>query len=222
MSGGLLNMCLQARHEKGLARHTSTSCCCRSCFVTRISFAWMQANLVDLVGQPRFPTDKIYETAPPGVVMGLAWTSMGGTSLYIESAIIGMTEKGGIVKTTGQMGDVMKESASIALSVCKRICRDLKLSAKGRKSKNVDVDAVVPADLDFFEKHNIHVHIPEGATPKDGPSAGVTMITSLLSLSFNQPVIPDLAMTGEVTLTGKVLPVGGIKEKVTASARTLH
>lgn len=175
---------------------------------------------MELVGQPKFPTDKIYENAPPGVVMGLAWTSMGGTSLYIESAIIGVTEKGGIVKTTGQMGDVMKESASIALSVCKRICRDLKLSngaaVKGKKSKKGD--AVVAADLDFFEKHNVHVHIPEGATPKDGPSAGVTMITSLLSLSFNQPVIPDLAMTGEVTLTGKVLPVGGIKEKVTAPA----
>lgn len=157
-------------------------------------------NLQDFVGRPIFAKDTIYQQTPPGVVMGLAWTSMGGTSLYIESVATCPSEKASL-RCTGQMGDVMKESTELAHSFARRLLR-----------------AKVP-DNKFLEEHQIHLHIPEGATPKDGPSAGITMITALCSLAMDRPVKQKLAMTGEVSLTGKVLPVGGIKEKVLAAQR---
>ena len=164
-----------------------------------------ESNLHEYVGKPRFTTDRIYEQTPLGVVMGLAWNSMGGATLYIESSIIHQDEKGGSVKVTGQLGDVMKESAQIALTIAKgemrRRCADR-------------------AAQTFFETHHVHLHVPEGATPKDGPSAGITMVTSLLSLSLDKHVKPNLAMTGEVTLTGRVLPIGGVKEKTIAARRS--
>ncbi|CAM9505331.1 unnamed protein product [Chrysoparadoxa australica] len=156
------------------------------------------------VGKPLFQSDRLYEDdLPAGVVMGLAWTAMGGSSLYIEtSAVATMKEgSGGHLKTTGQMGSVMQESTEIA-------------SHYARK-KLLEVD---PGNS-YFDSHHVHIHVPEGSTPKDGPSAGVTLVTSLLSLAMSQPVRNDLAMTGELSLTGKVLPVGGIKEKAIAARR---
>ncbi|DBA05048.1 TPA: hypothetical protein N0F65_000736 [Lagenidium giganteum] len=158
-------------------------------------------KLSKYVGKPVFQTDRMYESLVPGVVMGLAWTAMGGSSLYIETTkILSKGEKSGLV-TTGQMGSVMEESTRIAHTYARH------------KLQEVD-----PSN-NFFDEAEIHMHVPEGATPKDGPSAGCTMVTALLSLARNKTVRPNLAMTGEVSLTGKVLPVGGIKEKVIAAKR---
>lgn len=159
-------------------------------------------DLKDYVGPPPFTSDRIYETTPPGVVMGLAWTSMGGNSLYIEAAGVEKGEGKGSLRTTGQLGDVMKESASIAHTFSRSFLEHKK-----------------PGN-DFFQTNAIHVHVPAGSTPKDGPSAGCAMITALLSLALDKPVKPDLAMTGEVTLTGRVLPIGGLKEKTLAARRS--
>mmetsp|Transcript_24708 Transcript_24708/g.46986 ORF Transcript_24708/g.46986 Transcript_24708/m.46986 type:complete len:188 (-) Transcript_24708:61-624(-) len=141
--------------------------------------------------------------------MGLAYTSMGGSALYIETQGIkkgldadGKVRGGGTLKVTGQLGDVMKESSQIALTVARAIYDELQPGG------------------DFFDTNDIHMHVPEGATPKDGPSAGITMVTSMLSLALNKPVPNDLAMTGEVSLTGKVLAVGGIKEKIMGARRS--
>lgn len=161
-------------------------------------------NLKKYVGPPVFISDRLYETTPPGVVMGLAWTSMGGSALYIESVLvhaITMDSHPG-VQRTGQLGDVMKESVSIAYSFAKGF-----VTRKFPENK-------------FFDKAQIHLHCPEGATPKDGPSAGVTITSSLLSLALNRPLAPDVAMTGEITLTGKVLRIGGLKEKTLAAKRS--
>jgi len=154
-------------------------------------------NLSTYAGKPVFTSDRLYETTTPaGVVMGLAWTAMGGSSLYIES----VASKGkGTVEVTGQLGSVMTESTKIAKTVTK---------------------TVIGGDSDFFEEHHVHIHVPEGAIPKDGPSAGVTIVSAMLSLATNTPLIPDVAMTGEITLLGKVLPVGGIKEKTIAARRS--
>jgi ATP-dependent Lon protease len=130
--------------------------------------------------------------------MGLAWTPVGGDLLFIEATA--MPGKKGLT-LTGQLGDVMKESASAALSFIRANAKKLKV------------------DADFFDKHDIHIHVPAGAIPKDGPSAGVTMLTALVSLLRNETIQKDLAMTGEITLRGQVLPVGGIKEKVLAAHR---
>ena len=163
-------------------------------------------NLDEYVGAPVFTTDRLYEEPPHGVVMGLAWTSMGGASLYIEcQKVVKSTNelgKGGGLKTTGRMGDVMKESVTISSTVARQM---LERYQSGNS---------------FFDDFDIHMHIPEGATPKDGPSAGVTMITSLLSLALDRPVRSDVAMTGEVSLTGKVLAIGGVKEKTVAARRS--
>ena len=133
-----------------------------------------------------------------GVVTGLAWTQFGGDILFIESAL----SKGkGNLSITGNLGKVMKESATIALEYIKSNSDDLSIK------------------LETLTKHNIHIHVPEGATPKDGPSAGITMLTSLVSLFTQKRVKSKLAMTGEITLRGKVLPVGGIKEKILAAKR---
>jgi Lon-like ATP-dependent protease len=161
-------------------------------------------NLKDFVGQPVFASDRLYESTPAGVVMGLAWTSMGGSALFIESVLessLKKDSKPGFHKT-GQMGDVMKESTTIAYTYARSFF------------------ARHYPDKDFFEKASIHMHVPEGATPKDGPSAGCTMTTSLLSLALNTPIIPDVAMTGEITLTGKILKIGGVKEKAIAAKRS--
>ena len=138
--------------------------------------------------------------ATVGVVSGLAWTSVGGVTLKVETVLI-PDGKGEIV-LTGRMGDVMKESARTAYSVVRS------------KSEKYGIDS------EKFTKYDLHVHIPEGATPKDGPSAGITLSTALMSVMTNRKVRNDVAMTGEVTLTGKVLAIGGLKEKSLAALRS--
>ena len=135
-----------------------------------------------------------------GIVRGLAWTSVGGDTLQIE---VNVMPGKGTMQMTGQMGDVMKESAQTALSYIRSICPEYGV-----------------AD-DYFEKHDIHLHIPEGAVPKDGPSAGITMATATLSAVTGRKVDAKLAMTGEITLRGRALPIGGLKEKILA-ARMAH
>lgn len=161
-------------------------------------------NLKDFVGVPVFTSDRLYQTTPPGVVMGLAWTSMGGSALYIESVLEHAITKDSHAKLerTGQLGDVMKESVRIAYSFAK-------MYLAKHYSENL-----------FFDRAQIHLHCPEGATPKDGPSAGVTITSSFLSLALNRSLPPDVAMTGEITLTGKVLRIGGLKEKAIAAKRS--
>lgn len=160
------------------------------------------SNLVNFVGKPVFHAERIYAQTPVGVVMGLAWTAMGGSTLYIETTPVEQGEGKGTLHATGQLGDVMKESAQIAHTVARAI-----LLEKDPENQ-------------FFANTKIHLHVPAGATPKDGPSAGCTMITSMLSLAMNKPVKKDLAMTGEVTLTRKILPIGGVKEKTIAARRS--
>lgn len=151
-----------------------------------------------VLGPARLERDKYENNDVAGVVTGLAWTSVGGDILFIESIL----SKGkGNMTITGNLGNVMKESATIALQYIKSHAEDLGI------------------DPELFEKYNIHIHVPEGATPKDGPSAGVTMLTSLVSLFTQRKVKKSIAMTGEITLRGKVLPVGGIKEKILAAKR---
>lgn len=152
------------------------------------------------LGKPIFDESEIKKASVPGTAIGLAWTSMGGDTLLIES-IYFPSSKGGL-QLTGQMGDVMKESAQIAMNWVKSYAL-----SHGIKSS------------DWFEKNTIHLHIPEGATPKDGPSAGITMATTLLSLLKETPIKPNLAMTGELSLTGMVLPIGGLREKTVAAKR---
>jgi len=156
-------------------------------------------NLEKYLGKPVYTSDRIYETTPPGVSTGLAWTALGGAVLYIESIKVPADKPQ--MKLTGQAGDVMKESSQIAWSYL-----------------HGALQRYAPT-YTFFEKLEVHMHIPEGSTPKDGPSAGITMVTSLLSLILDEPVLNNLGMTGELTLTGKVLPIGGVKEKVVAARR---
>jgi len=160
-------------------------------------------NLGDYVGKPVFTSDKMYENTPPGVAMGLAWTSHGGSSLYIETMGMKAREanQGGALEFTGNLGDVMKESVRIASTYAKMFMQE-----------NHE-------DNTYLSDNRIYLHVPEGATPKDGPSAGVTITTALVSLATGQPIQSNLAMTGELSLRGKVLPVGGIKEKVIAAKR---
>lgn len=154
-------------------------------------------DLVKLLGPGREKT-KYDSNEVPGVVTGLAWTSVGGDILFIESSL---TQGKGKLTLTGNLGDVMKESAVIALEYLKSHASILKL------------------EQSVFDEHNIHIHVPEGATPKDGPSAGITMLTSIASSFTKRKVKKGLAMTGEITLRGEVLPVGGIKEKILAAKR---
>lgn len=165
--------------------------------------AVLLADRSHYVGKHVFTGDRLYDVTPPGVTMGLAWTALGGSALYIETTYTRKKENpSGSIKVTGQLGDVMKESTTIAHTCARRL-----------------LDDIEPANA-FFDLSEVHVHVPEGATPKDGPSAGVTMTTSLLSLALDTPVRADVAMTGEISLTGKVLAVGGIKEKVIAARRS--
>ena len=155
-------------------------------------------QIIEILGAPKLERDKYENNDIAGVVTGLAWTRVGGDILFIESII----SKGkGLLTLTGNLGKVMKESATIAMEYIKANADLLGLSA------------------DVFKKYNVHIHVPEGATPKDGPSAGVTMLTSLVSLYTQRKVKRSIAMTGEITLRGKVLPVGGIKEKILAAKR---
>ncbi|XP_004441321.1 PREDICTED: lon protease homolog, mitochondrial [Ceratotherium simum simum] len=164
-------------------------------------------NLQDFVGKPVFTVERMYDVTPPGVVMGLAWTAMGGSTLFVETSLRrprdkdGKGDKDGSLEVTGQLGDVMKESARIAYTFARAFLMQHDPSNE------------------FLVTSHVHLHVPEGATPKDGPSAGCTIVTALLSLAMDQPVRQNLAMTGEVSLTGKILPVGGIKEKTIAAKR---
>lgn len=155
-------------------------------------------DIEKVLGPPRMERDKYENNEVAGVVTGLAWTSVGGDILFIESIL----SKGkGNLTITGNLGQVMKESATIAMEYIKSNAENLGINP------------------DVFGKYNVHIHVPEGATPKDGPSAGITMFTSLVSLFTQRKVKKSLAMTGEITLRGKVLPVGGIKEKILAAKR---
>jgi ATP-dependent Lon protease len=151
------------------------------------------------LGKPIFPEGEVKRADKPGMSVGLAWTSMGGDTLVIEATSVAGKEG---LTLTGKMGDTMKESAAIAMTVAQKI---------GTERYKVDVS--------WFEKNHIHLHIPEGATPKDGPSAGITMAVALLSLMRNKVITDRLAMTGELSLTGQVLPIGGLKEKTIAAQR---
>ncbi|VDK44271.1 unnamed protein product [Anisakis simplex] len=173
------------------------------------------SNLEQFVGRPKFTSDRLYDVTPTGVIMGLAWTAMGGSALYIEATLRRRLETtirkkkdensgpqpDGTLEATGHLGDVMKESMRTAYTVARNL-----LSRRFPEN-------------DFLEKAHVHVHVPEGATPKDGPSAGCTITSALLSLATNRPARQNLAMTGEISLTGRILPVGGIKEKIIAAKR---
>ena len=155
-------------------------------------------DIIEILGAPKLERGKYENNDVAGVVTGLAWTRVGGDILFIESAL----SKGkGSLSITGNLGKVMKESATIAMEYIKA---------------NADALGLNP---EIFTKYNVHIHVPAGATPKDGPSAGITMLTSLVSLFTQRKVKKSIAMTGEITLRGKVLPVGGIKEKILAAKR---
>ncbi|KAL6898368.1 Lon protease C-terminal proteolytic domain-containing protein [Trichoderma evansii] len=160
-------------------------------------------NLTDYIGPPIFTSDRLYDVSPPGVSMGLAWTQMGGAAMYIESILqapLRPSSRPGL-EITGNLKNVMKESTTIAYSYAKSF-----------------VVNQFPENH-FFDKAKMHLHVPDGAVSKDGPSAGITMTTSLLSLALDEPVNPTVAMTGEITLTGKVLRIGGLREKTVAARR---
>lgn len=163
------------------------------------SLTVLPEHLTDYLGVARYSLERYEVSDIPGVAVGLAWTAVGGEILFIESSFT--KGKGEKLTLTGNLGDVMKESAVIASQVVKA----------GAEKYGVAED--------WFENHQLHIHVPEGAIPKDGPSAGITMCTSILSAATGRPVVPRLAMTGEITLRGKVLPVGGIKEKILAAKR---
>ena len=156
-------------------------------------------DLHEYLGQIEYSRDKYQGNEYAGVVTGLAWTAVGGEILFVESSL--SRGKGSKLTLTGNLGDVMKESAMLALEY---------IHAHA---------SLFDINEDLFENWNVHIHVPEGAIPKDGPSAGVTMVTSLVSAFTQRKVKKNLAMTGEITLRGKVLPVGGIKEKILAAKR---
>lgn len=157
-------------------------------------------NLKDYLGKPVYTSDRYYERTPIGVCMGLAWTALGGATLYVEAVKVAQEKTD--MKLTGQAGQVMKESSEIAWSYL-----------------HSSIHKYAPG-FTFFEKSQVHIHFPEGATPKDGPSAGITMVTALLSLLTGTPVLDNLGMTGELTLTGRILAIGGVKEKLVAARRS--
>ena len=156
-------------------------------------------DLHEYLGIKEYSRDKYEGNEYAGVVTGLAWTAVGGEILFVESSL--SKSKGEKLTLTGNLGDVMKESAIIAMQYIKAHAEMLNISD------------------DVFDKWNVHIHVPEGAIPKDGPSAGITMVTSIASSFTQRKVRPNLAMTGEITLRGRVLPVGGIKEKILAAKR---
>ena len=160
--------------------------------IVRIS----DANLEKFLGKPVYSFSMANEQDEVGIVRGLAWTSVGGDTLQIE--VNAMPGKGELA-LTGQLGDVMKESAKAGITYIRSIAGQYGV------------------EKEYFEKHDFHIHIPEGAVPKDGPSAGITMATALLSAITEKPVKASVAMTGEITLRGRVLPIGGLKEKILAA-----
>lgn len=164
-----------------------------------VSFEIAAQEIEQFLGKPIFNTESLYNQNVVGVALGLAYTSMGGATLYIEAKNI--PSENATFKRTGQLGNIMQESSEIAYSF-----------VRGK------VGVQYP-ELDFFKKNSIHLHVPAGATPKDGPSAGITMALALYSLAMQKPVPNNLAMTGELTLTGKVLPIGGVREKTIAARR---
>jgi ATP-dependent Lon protease len=155
-------------------------------------------RIQEILGPPRYIRDKYDGNIHAGVVTGLAWTATGGDILFVETSL---SQGEGKLTLTGNLGEVMKESAVLALEYLKSHAVDLSL------------------DPGLFKKYNVHVHVPEGAIPKDGPSAGVAMMTSIASAFTQRKVRDQMAMTGEITLRGKILPVGGIKEKILAAKR---
>ena len=163
-----------------------------------VSKAVKKEDLPEVLGVPLYKREKELKDCPVGVAVGLAWTPVGGEILFVETAL---SEGKGKLTLTGNLGDVMKESATIAYEYLKIHAKDFGLS------------------IDDIQKKDVFIHIPEGATPKDGPSAGITLLTALLSTFTNKPIRPNLAMTGEITLRGKITPVGGIKEKILAAKR---
>lgn len=191
-------------------------------------------DLEKVLGSKRFETDKAEKPLTPGIVTGLAWTAFGGDILQIETLPL----KGKGFKLTGQLGEVMNESANLAYSFVKKMLQEELDQAKAKEKKKplkkpkssvpaskvedapkATTPAVAEEATDFLATHEVHLHLPAGATPKDGPSAGITMALALYSLATKRMVRGDVAMTGELSLTGKVLPVGGIKEKVLAAKR---
>ena len=154
------------------------------------------SNLEKYLGIVRYTPESVNEKDDVGIVRGLAWTSVGGVTLEVE---VNCMPGKGEMKLTGKLGDVMKESAMAALSCVRALSEEYHIKD------------------DYFTKHDFHIHIPEGATPKDGPSAGITMSVALLSAVTGIPVRADVAMTGEITLRGRVLPIGGLKEKLLAA-----
>jgi ATP-dependent Lon protease len=158
-------------------------------------------NLQHYLGRPRFTPESAERTAVPGVATGLAVTGAGGDVLFVEASLADEETGPAGITLTGQLGDVMKESAQIALSYLRSHGDELRLPVA------------------TLAKQGVHVHVPAGAVPKDGPSAGVTMTTALASLLSGRPVRSDVAMTGEVSLTGRVLPIGGVKQKLLAAHR---
>ena len=162
------------------------------------SYRITPASLENYLGKHRFRYDVVENEREIGVTTGMAWTQVGGDTLFIEAALV---PGAGKIELTGQLGDVMQESARTAITYIRSIADEYGI------------------EEDFYKKYDLHVHVPEVAVPKDGPSAGVTMFTSVMSVLLNKPVRKDVAMTGEITLRGKVLPVGGIKEKVLAAHR---
>jgi len=205
---------------------------CRKAALAKVSggrgkkFSPKPEELEKLLGGKQYQSEKAEKPQAPGIAIGLAWTAFGGDILFIETIPL----KGkGIFKLTGHLGEVMNESANIAYSYVKKVLQQNiatnqkikpKSLPKSEQTAENKTNIQKPEEVDdFLASHEIHLHLPAGATPKDGPSAGVTMALALYSLSIGQRVKPCLAMTGELSLTGKVLPVGGIKEKVLAAKR---
>ncbi|MBR5229665.1 MAG: endopeptidase La, partial [Firmicutes bacterium] len=162
------------------------------------AFKITPAGLESYLGKKKYRYDVVSGESEVGVVTGMAWTQVGGDTLFVETAQIPGTGK---IQLTGQLGDVMQESAQAAITYIRSISEEFNI------------------EKEFYKNYDLHLHVPEGAVPKDGPSAGVTMFTSVMSALTGIPVRKDVAMTGEITLRGKVLPVGGIKEKVLAAHR---
>ena len=183
---------------RNLSRRIGDICrkCARESLEGKKSFKISEKSVFKYLGKEKVRYDEVEKEPKVGVVTGLAWTSVGGDTLSIEVNI--MSGKGTLT-LTGNMGDVMKESAGIAKSLVRSMAKEYAI------------------EDDFFEKNDIHLHIPEGAVPKDGPSAGVTMTTAIIAAITGKKVRADVAMTGEITLRGRVLPIGGLKEKLLAA-----